>query len=189
MLDYTMRSLQLTDLENSIMATLTARKKGKTEFVQEVLAKNPLANTTAVNDEWKSTGQTGSISATLVNKQRAALGLAGNLRAKNKTKPDSAPVNKVQYTGKKRGRKPKGTVTDTVLHTAPHSNGRKTDPPAVTLELRGKTSRHHESLEELEADIDRLLFKVMGLGGLSAIEESLRQTRRLLYGGFSGKSF
>ena len=83
-----MRLLQFTDLENSIMATTTAQKKGKTEFVQEVLAKNPLANTTAVNDAWKSAGQTGSISATLVNKQRAALGLAGNLRAKNKTKPE-----------------------------------------------------------------------------------------------------
>jgi hypothetical protein len=167
------------------MATMTARKKGKTEFVQGVLAKNPLANTTAVNDAWKSTGQSGSISATLVNKQRAALGLAGNLRAKNKPKPDRAPVNKPEYTGKKRGPKPRGTVTETVLHTAPHSNGRKTDKPAIRVEPRGTTSRHHESLEELEADIDRLLFKVMGLGGLSAIEESLRQTRRLLYGGFS----
>jgi hypothetical protein len=171
------------------MATMTARKKGKTEFVQEVLGKNPLANTTAVNEAWKATGQPGSISATLVNKQRAALGLAGNLRAKNKTKPDRAPVSKAQYTGKKRGRKPKGNVTETALYSASHSNGRKTDQPASKVELRDKTSRHHESLEELEADIDRLLFKVMGLGGLSAIEESLRQTRRLLYGGFSGKTF
>jgi hypothetical protein len=183
-----MGSLQFIDLENSIMATATARKIGKTEFVREVLAKNPLANTTAVNNAWKSNGQPGSISATLVNKQRAALGLAGNLRAKNKTKPDSAAVNKVQYTGKKRGPKPKGTAGETVFRTTPHSNGTRTEQPAVKLDLRGKTTLHHESLEELEADIDRLLFKVMGLGGLSTIEESLRQARRLLYGGFSGKS-
>ena len=171
------------------MATTTAEKKGKTEFVREVLAKNPLANTTAVNNAWMSNGQTGSISATLVNKQRAALGLAGNLRAKNKPKPDSSPVNQARYSDKKRGRKPKGTVSEIGLHTGPHSNGRRTDQPAVKLELRGKASGRHESLEELEADIDRLLFKVMGLGGLSAIEESLRQTRRLLYGGFSEKAF
>ena len=63
---------------------------------------------------------------------------------------------------------------------------RRTSLPSQSA-LRGKTSSHHESLEELEADIDRLLFKVMGLGGLSAIEESLRQARRLLYGGFSVK--
>jgi hypothetical protein len=178
--------LQFIDLENRIMATATVRKKGKTEFTREVLAKNPLANTTAVNDAWKSSGQTGSISATLVNKQRAALGLAGNLRATKK--PDSAAANKAQYTGKKRGPKPKGMTSETLLHTAPYTNGRKTDQPAVKLDLRGKTSLHHGSLEELEADIDRLLFKVMGLGGMSAIEESLRQTRRLLYGGFSGKA-
>ena len=49
-----------------------------------------------------------------------------------------------------------------------------------------KIGRFHGSIEELEEDIDRLLFKVMQLGGLPAIEESLRQTRRLLYGGFSG---
>jgi hypothetical protein len=174
-------------LENNIMATATVRKKGKTEFVKEVLGKNPLANTTAVNEAWKSTGQGGSISATLVNKQRSSLGLSGNLRSKNKKKTDSAPVDKAAYTGKKRGRKPKSTSNGTMVHTAPHSNGRKPEQPAIKIELRGKTSRDHESLEELEADIDRLLFKVMGLGGLSAIEESLRQARRLLYGGFSGK--
>ena len=169
------------------MATSTARKKGKTEFVKEVLAKNVLANTTAVNDAWKSAGQTGSISATLVNKQRAALGLAGNLRAKNKKKAESRKGRRkaTSYAGKKRGRKPKSTSNGTVLRTAPHSNGRKSDQPAITLDLRGKTSDHSESLEELEADIDRLLFKVMGMGGLSTFEESLRQARRLLYGGFS----
>ena len=89
-----MRLLQFIDLENNIMATTTARKKGKTVFVKEVLTKNPLANTAAVNNAWKSAGQTGSISATLVNKQRAALGLAGNLRAKSKPKTDSAPIDR-----------------------------------------------------------------------------------------------
>jgi hypothetical protein len=177
--------LQFTYLENNTMATATARKKGKTEFVKEVLAKNVLANTTAVNDAWKSAGQTGSISATLVNKQRAALGLAGNLRAKNKKKAESPRAEKASYAGKKSGRKPKSASNGTVLRTAPHSNGRKLEQPAIKINLRGKSSGHAESLEELEADIDRLLFKVMGLGGLSSIEESLRQARRLLYGGFS----
>ena len=37
-------------------------------------------------------------------------------------------------------------------------------------------------LNELEADIDRLVFKVMGIGDLPEIEDSLRQVRRLLYG-------
>ena len=33
---------------------------------------------------------------------------------------------------------------------------------------------------DLEADIDRLIFKVMGVGDLTEIEDSLRQARRLL---------
>ena len=37
-------------------------------------------------------------------------------------------------------------------------------------------------LDELEADIDRLIFKSMAIGDLIEIENSLRQARRLLYG-------
>ena len=50
--------------------------------------------------------------------------------------------------------------------------GRATDPCA---------------LDELEAEIDRLIFKVMGVGDLSQIEDSLRQTRRLLYVSAKGR--
>ena len=62
------------------MATVTTANTGKTEFVKEVLGKNPHANPKTVNDQWKAAGQDGTISATLVNKLRASLGLAGNLR-------------------------------------------------------------------------------------------------------------
>ena len=37
------------------------------------------------------------------------------------------------------------------------------------------------TLNELEVDIDRLIFKVMGMGDLAQIEDSLRHARRLLY--------
>jgi hypothetical protein len=169
------------------MATTTARNKGKTDFVKDVLSKNPLANTTAVNEAWKSAGREGSISATLVNKQRAVLGLAGNLRAKNKPKTGASPTETTAYTGKKRGRKPKSAAVESVLRATPHTNGNKTGQPMISVALRGKAIGHHDSLEELEADIDRLLFKVMGIGGLAEIEDSLRQTRRLIYRSFAGK--
>jgi hypothetical protein len=169
------------------MATATARTVGKTEFVKEVLGKNPRANTTAVNEKWKSAGQHGTISATLVNKLRSSLGLAGNLRSTTKTKTRPRSTEKLPYSGKKRGGKLKGGSSTTILLTAARSNGKKTDQAAMQTELRAKVNDHHGSLEELEGDIDRLLFKVMGLGGLPEIEESLRQTRRLLYSSFSGK--
>ena len=37
-------------------------------------------------------------------------------------------------------------------------------------------------LNDLEADIDRLIFKAMAIGDLTEIEDSLRRARRLLYG-------
>lgn len=40
----------------------SVRNKGKTEFVQEVLRKNPKANTTAVNEAWTEAGREGAIS-------------------------------------------------------------------------------------------------------------------------------
>jgi hypothetical protein len=167
------------------MATTKARNQGKTEFVKEFLGKNPRANPTTVNEAWTAAGREGSISATLVNKQRSALGLAGNLRSTSKKKTEPSPIEKPPYTGKKRGRKPKNMTTETVVLAPSSANGRKTEQPANKVEHRGRAIRHHGALEELEVDIDRLLFKVMGLGGLSAVEESLRRTRRLLYGGFA----
>ena len=35
---------------------------------------------------------------------------------------------------------------------------------------------------DLEVEIDRLVFKVMGIGNLPEIEDSLRQVRRQVYG-------
>lgn len=170
-------------------ATTTAKMVGKTEFVKEVLGKNPHANPTIVNEEWKSAGHDGTISPTLVNKLRASLGLAGNLRPASKSTKRPSSTEKLPRTGKKRGSKSKSVASKTSLLAASRSNGRKTDQPATQTKLRAKGSSHQSFLEELEGDIDRLLFKVMELGGLPAIEESLRQTRRLLYGGFSGQSF
>ena len=37
-------------------------------------------------------------------------------------------------------------------------------------------------LEAMETDIDRLIFKAMGIGDLTEIEDTLRRARRLLYG-------
>jgi len=169
------------------MAILATKRAGKTQFVKDVLAKNARANAAAVNVAWKAEGRDGTISATLVNKLRSTLGLAGNLRARPKKKSGPPPSEKPPYTGKKRGRKPKNLATAGFLLSPSQGNGRKTEQAAAPVATRGKATFHLGSLEEVEADIDRLIFKVMALGGMSAIEDTLRQARRLLYGGFSGK--
>jgi hypothetical protein len=153
-------------------STKTKRNQGKTEFVKEVLANNPLANATLVREAWAAAGHSDSISQTLVNKQRSEMGLAGNLKGGRPKKSESAVAEKRPYTGKKRGRKPKSAGSNG--HEAA-GNGRSFDAP------KGKTGGRQAQLSLIEAEIDRLLFRVMHIGGLEDIEDSLRRTRRLLY--------
>ena len=127
---------------------------GKTMFVKEFLNDHHQGNVTDVNEAWKAAGFTGTISRTLVDKTRALLGLTGNLSGKTKKARKSA-------TGKKLGRPRKETTA------------------AVNVKPRGNRST---VLEGIETDIDRLIFKVMGIGDLSEIEDTLRRARRLLYG-------
>ena len=138
---------------------------GKGSFVKEFLNDNPLGNVKAVNEAWRAAGFDGTISPALVNNTRALLGLTGNLRRKPEK---TGKATQSTPTGKKRGRKPK--------ETAAQVDGIAAGQP------RGGKSARTVALNELEADIDRLIFKVMGIGDLTQIEDSLRQARRVLYG-------
>jgi hypothetical protein len=130
-----------------------ASSPGKSMFVKEFLNDHPRGNVAAVNEAWQAAGFEGTVSTTLVNKLRASLGLAGNLRRRT-------DKSETVVTAKKRGRP------------------RKETSPTVDVQSRGNRSK---VLNDLEADIDRLLFKAMTIGDLAEIEESLRRTRRLLY--------
>jgi hypothetical protein len=132
---------------------------GKTSFLKEFLHDNPQGNVKAANEAWTAAGFDGTISETLVYKTRASLGLTGNLSGKTK----AAAEGKATPTGKKRGRPRKES-------TAP-----------VAGKPRGRKSARTLAVTELEADIDLLIFKVMGVGDLTEIEDSLRRARRLLY--------
>jgi len=139
-----------------------AATPGKTMFVKEFLNDHPEGTGNAVNEAWTAAGFEGTISRTLVDKTRALLGLTGNLRGQ--TKKSKA---KTTSTGKKLGGPRKETMVA--------GNGQP----------RGRKSNRSLALNELEADIDRLIFKVMGVGDLTQIEDSLRQARRMLYGALS----
>ncbi len=132
---------------------------GKTMFVKEFLNDHAEGTGNDVNEAWTAAGFEGTISRTLVDKTRALLGLTGNLRGKTK-KSKAKPTS----TGKKLERPRKETTAAT--------NGQP----------RGRKSNRSLALDELDAEIDRLIFKVMGVGDLTQIEDSLRQTRRLIYG-------
>jgi len=144
------------------------RDQGKTSFVKELLIDQPMANTKTVNEAWSAAGMEGTISETLVNKTRSQMGLAGNLRGKPRTKTQAASTKRA-YTGKKRGRKPKQeTVAIADGNSAP-------------------AGKRNDRMVELEADLDRLLFRVMNEGELAPVEHSLREARRRLYAAFVTK--
>jgi hypothetical protein len=134
-----------------------ATSPGKSMFVKEFLHDNPQGNVDAVNKAWQAAGFDGTISPTVVKTMRASLGLTGNLQAKTKK-------SKTSTTGKKRAT-PLKVIT-----------------PAVNVQPRMSNSARTVELNELEADIDRLLFKAMGIRDLEEIEDTLRRARRLLYG-------
>jgi len=130
----------------------TASSPGKSMFVKEFLHDNPQGNVAAVNKAWQAAGFGGTISPTVVKTMRASLGLAGNRRRNTKKSTTST-------TGKK-------GVT----------------PRAETAAAVNVHSIRLEVLNELETDIDRLIFRAMAIGDLTEFEDMLRQSRRLLYG-------
>lgn len=150
------------------MPATIARDQGKTAFIKKVLFDDEFANAAKINELWIDGGHDGSISVSLVNKMRSEMGLTGNLRRGPKS------LAKKPYTGKKRGRKPKSAGV------APAA---ATDSGSITTSstsFRGRNARLNR-LVDVEADIDRLLFKVMALDGLAEVEEALRQARRMVY--------
>ena len=141
--------------------SMPASSPGKSMFVKEFLNDHPQSNVDAVNVAWHAAGFEGTISAALVNQLRATLGLTGNLRGKTKK-------SKTFATGKKLGR-PRNDVSAAV-------NGQPVGQP------RGRKSDRNHALLSVEAEIDKLLFQVMGIGELPEVETALREVRRRVYG-------
>jgi hypothetical protein len=145
---------------------------GKSSFVKEFLNDNPQGNAAAVNEAWTAAGMDGTISTALVGKMRSEMGLTGNLCSG--TRKPKAASGAEPYTGKKRGRKPK-------------QSSREGNGATGGFQTHGRKGAGSQALLEVEAEIDRLLFKVMGIGALNDIEDALRATRRRLYGGFAAE--
>lgn len=148
------------------MATKTQKGPNKTSFVRDFIQKNSTANRKAVEEAWLAAGHEGSISSALVSNLRSKLGLtAGSKNAESNGTSESDKARKPKR--KKRGRpakdKASGMVAEPATEPKPRSGGRD------------------RALAEVEGDIDRLIFKLMGIGGMETIEEGLRKVRRLLY--------
>jgi hypothetical protein len=143
-------------------ATGRGGNQGKTAFVVKHLRQSPNATDEEINEAWAA-GNEGSISGSLLYKIRA----------------------KKRLTGKKKGRGAGETGRAT---SSPRGTrvGRTAEPGAgMPRPVDGRTGRGR-FLAEVEADIDRLLFRLMGAGGMETVEDGLRRVRHLLYHSYSG---
>jgi hypothetical protein len=142
------------------MATGRGGNQGKTAFVTEHLRQNPDATDDEINEAWTAAGNEGGISGSLIYKIRAKERLTGKTGAKGRG------------AGKKGRAKssPKGT-----------SVGRTPEPAAGTPKPLDGRMNPGRIIAELEKDIDRLIFRLMSVGGMEEVEDELRKARRLLY--------
>ncbi len=154
------------------MATKTKKAVSKSAFVRDFIEKNPQTNRKAVEEAWLAAGHDGVISSALVSGLRGKLGLAGGSTTADSNGTPEAAKATVGRPRKKRGRpakgKKNGTITETTTQRKPLSAGRDA------------------ALADIEGDIDRLIFKLIALGGMETIEDELRKVRRLLYRSYSG---
>ena len=139
--------------------------QGKTAFVIEHLRQNPGARDEEIVEAWTAAGNEGGISGSLLYKIRAKEGLTRKRRTRG------------------RGVGTKGRPRSSLEGTrADHTPEPVTGAPKP---LDRRTNRGW-IIEEVEGDIDRLIFRLIALGGMEAIEDELRKVRRLLYRSYSG---
>jgi hypothetical protein len=151
------------------MAAKTAGQS-KSAFVRAFIRKNPKANRKAVEEAWREAGHEGPIQSSLVSTLRRKLGLMNTKRGGSGPSDDDgvagAPKARASRSRKRRrSRNGKASGADATPATGrkPLSGGRD------------------KVVAEIEEGIDRLIFKLMTLGGFEAIEHELRKVRRLLY--------
>jgi hypothetical protein len=134
--------------------------QGKTAFVVEHLRQNPDATDDEINEAWASAGNDGGISGSLFYKIRAKKGLTRRRGARGR--------------GIGKQRRARSSSMGTTV-------GRTAEPAVGTPVPLDRRTNRGRIIEEVESDIDRLIFKLIAVGGMETIEDELRKVRRLLY--------
>jgi hypothetical protein len=151
------------------MATKT-KGQSKSAFVRDFIQRNPTANRKAVEEAWQKAGHEGPISSALVSNLRRQLGLIGSPGSGPKDAGGDGIPESVKSTGRKPKRRKRGRrAKASEMVTAP------------AMESKPRTGRRDGAFAEIERDLDRLIFKLMGAGGMERVEDELRKVRRLLY--------
>jgi hypothetical protein len=162
--------------ETTRVSKANSRSRGKSSFVKEVLFDNPQANTKTVNETWTAAGMEGKISDSLVSSIKSELGLTRNLKNGSKTTSGGVVARTTKAKDPNQATsKTSGSASAKTNRAQP--NGTSAEP---TPERKARMSDRERLLAEVEGDIDRLMFKLMKLGGLEAVEDALRSARRVV---------
>jgi hypothetical protein len=144
----------------------------KSAFVKEMLGQDPKANVKAINQAWAAAGNQGRISDTVVYKTKRELGVTGE-RSSGKVGP-AVPKSKSSPNASKPER-----AASPVEAISSQSKGEHASPKSTTTRT-SQGSGHGRVLDEIEGEIDELMFRLKGLGGFAEVQEALRTARRLL---------
>ena len=120
------------------MATGTGVNQGKTAFVEGFLTIDPDAALDAVNRAWKSAGNEGSVSESLVSKTRSQLRLTGKRGANGGANGANAgPAAKGKAKSSSKGAKGKGASKAVEAPTQPEGSGARPGAEEVGLRRGG----------------------------------------------------
>jgi hypothetical protein len=138
-------------------------------FVKEVLNDNPDASTAEVNERWRASGMSGTISSSLVSNTRTRMRQTGKLPRKRGRRGAAAGAGERGAGRRAAGRR----------HGRPRHQAEPAGDGAAPILSRGR----ERELMNLEVEIDRVLMKVAQAGEFPEVENALRKVRRQLYAG------
>jgi hypothetical protein len=139
----------------------------KSAFVEEMLGRDPKANVKAINRAWTAAGNEGTISDTVVYKTKRSLGATGR---RSPGESATAGASKLESSR---------TMVSAVEETRSQAKGEQ-DLAKTTATMTSQGNGHGRVLDEIEGEIDELMFRLKGLGGFDEVQEALRAARRLL---------
>ena len=165
------------------MATVITPSLGKTEFVRDHMKANPKCNVGSINEAWQAGKNEGSISESLIHKVRAEFKHGTKNAGRKAVKKGS--VKTVKTAPKRRVIMPTTPALQALMSKSRPKNPSLTNVKhAVSVApspyKTSSTDDRSRVLDRIEAEIDEVIFILMGLGGFAEVESALRAARRLL---------
>jgi hypothetical protein len=151
------------------MAT-TGKSQNKSAFLLDLLKRNPQTTFAQAEEAWKAAGNEGTVSSSSFYNAKTALGKPAN--GASSTAGKGRPAAKAAA---------KSPAKPTAIWRAAKPDEKADGPRAPVGRPKASSTRDQGlELDAVEGEIDELIFKLKGLGGVPDVEEALRRARRML---------